>query len=140
MSDTASETLVKNMSYGDEQALLLKKLDFQEKTESFGHYFNEVASIMATNARIHGFYDVGHSKGDLIALMHSELSEMLEAVRTGDPQSEKIPEFTNEAEELADLVIRAMDYARRNSIPLPEAIIAKAKYNVNRPFKHGKSM
>lgn len=41
-----------------------------------------------------GWWDEGRGHGEIIALIHSELSEALEAIRNGEPQSEKIPEFT----------------------------------------------
>lgn len=72
-----------------------------------------------------------------ISLMHSELSELLEVVRNGDGWSEKTPEFKKSEEELADLVIRVMDFAQHYNIRLPEAIIAKMEFNKDRPYKHG---
>ena len=77
------------------------------------------------------------NKGEKIALMHSELSEMLEGVRKPSPDKH-CPEFTNEEIELADAIIRAMDYAKKLNLRLPEAIIAKHEYNTSRPYKHGK--
>lgn len=43
-------------------------------------------------------------------LMQSELAEMTEAIRK-NLKSEKIPEYSNEVEELADFVIRILDFA-----------------------------
>ncbi len=77
--------------------------------------------------------------GEAIALMHSELSEMLEAQRKMQgQQSEKIPEFTHEEEEAADLLIRLMDFCAGKGLRLAEAVVAKAAYNKGRPYKHGK--
>lgn len=73
-----------------------------------------------------------------IALMHSELSEALEAMRKGDPASQKIPGFTNLEEELADTVIRIMDFNTEHGLDVGNAIIAKLAYNRSRPYKHGK--
>jgi NTP pyrophosphatase (non-canonical NTP hydrolase) len=75
---------------------------------------------------------------EMIALMHSELSEALEGLRAGDPFSDKLgPPFTQVEEELADLFIRVCDYAAGRKLQLAEAIIAKMGHNVGRPYKHG---
>lgn len=88
----------------------------------------------------HGFWSEGlhRNKGEMIALMHSELSEMLEGVRKPGPDSH-CPSFTSEEVELADLFIRLMDYAAGWELRLGHAIIAKMEFNANRPFKHGKA-
>ena len=85
----------------------------------------------------HGFWE-STNKGEKIALMHSELSECLEALRHGNPRDEHIPEFDNATVELADCIIRILDFARREGLRLPDAILAKMEYNEKRPRKHGK--
>lgn len=76
-------------------------------------------------------------KGLKIGLIHGELSEALEGVRKGNPPDNHIPEFTSEEAELADAVIRIMNYASDCGARLAEAIVAKNEYNRARPFKHG---
>lgn len=78
------------------------------------------------------------NQAEKIALMHSELSEALEAVRQGNPPSEKIPEFSQLEEELADTIIRIGDFVGKYELRLGEAILAKLEYNAARPFKHNK--
>lgn len=83
-------------------------------------------------------------KSSKIALMHTELSEMLERVREVGPDdapapSDKIPDFSGEEEELADLIIRALDYAGYFNLRITKAIYAKMAYNAGRPHKHGKA-
>lgn len=83
-----------------------------------------------------GFWSCDNT-GEKIALMHSELSEALEADRKS-LSAEHIEGFTGVEEELADAVIRILDFAGHHNLRLGEAIAAKMQYNLTRPFMHGK--
>tara|TARA_Y100000310_G_scaffold327776_1_gene394665 strand:- start:2680 stop:2922 length:243 start_codon:yes stop_codon:yes gene_type:complete len=72
-----------------------------------------------------------------LCLIHSEVSEVMEADRVGNPPSEKIPDFSSCEEEIADVVIRIMDLGHHEGWRLPEAIQAKMAYNATRPVMHG---
>lgn len=91
--------------------------------------------IGAWNAH-QGFWD-SENVGEKLALMHSELSEALEADRKDLP-SDKIPGFTGVEEELADTVIRILDFAGHFQLRLAEALHAKLIYNLGREYRHGK--
>lgn len=71
------------------------------------------------------------NKGELIALMHSELSEALEAVRK-DLMDDKIKHRPGEEVELADLLIRVFDYAGEFGLDLEGAYKDKRAYNATR--------
>lgn len=71
------------------------------------------------------------NKGELIALMHSELSECLEGVRKNLPD-DKLPHRSMEEVELADLLIRVFDYAGNWGLDLEGAYQEKRAYNLTR--------
>lgn len=102
--------------------------------------FDGLQTFIHLNAVHKGFWENDNPAydGTKIALMHSELSEALEAMREGNPLSIKIPGYSHVAEELADTVIRIMDYCEARNIPLASAMLSKVKYNVGRGYKHGK--
>lgn len=114
--------------------------------EAFQQAISDFAERAFINSAKHGFWDgvtlpelSAETCASKIALMHQELSEMLEGVRKPGPDKH-CPEFTNEEVELADLLIRAGDYASARGLRLAEAILAKMAVNETRPYKHGKAI
>lgn len=88
-----------------------------------------------TIARDHGFnYD---DKSQQYALFHSEVSEAFETLRNPGVVSDKIPGFTHEEEELADVILRILGYSQAHGLRTIEAMFHKNEYNRNRPYKHG---
>jgi NTP pyrophosphatase (non-canonical NTP hydrolase) len=85
-----------------------------------------------------GFHDGEFNFGESIALIHSELSEALEAHRKGVEVSEHCLELSGVEEELADTFIRLLHLAERVGCDLAQAVQVKQRFNMNRPHKHGK--
>ncbi len=104
-----------------------------------------LVAIAYNQAKEKGFHseDAAITFGDRIALVHSELSEALEAYRTdGDPTCHYLDLDTGKPEgvpsELADVVIRVADMCGAYGIDLSAAIVEKLAYNRTRPHRHGK--
>lgn len=107
---------------------------------------NELAKTFYDNAEKHGFYDVPPSFLERMMLIVSEASEAVEHYRdkalptdiffTGDNKSKPdgIPV------ELADILIRVLDACGYYGIDIEKAVALKHQYNVNRPYKHGRTV
>jgi hypothetical protein len=111
----------------------------------------DLQSAIHANAKSKGWHDEERSFGDDVALIHSELSEALEAYRnTGDvtltwrayPGDRYVgtdvprkPEGV--ASEYADVIIRVLDSAEARGIPVIDELFAKLAFNETRPHRHG---
>ena len=71
------------------------------------------------------------NKGEIIALIHSEISEALEGVRK-NKQDDHLPHRKSEEVELADAVVRILDYAGAFNLDIGGALAEKTLYNQKR--------
>ena len=74
---------------------------------------------------------IERNDAELICLMHSELSEALEGVRKGH-QDKHLPQYSAVTVELADAVVRILDYAGKRQLPIGSALAEKLAYNQDR--------
>lgn len=115
-----------------------KVVSKQTEQEDFINSANKMKQQIHDNAVKHGWWDNEREDGTCIALMHSELSECLEAMRNDFNAPDKhCPEFSAVTVELADCIIRILDFCGKKNLPIAEAIVAKHQHNINRPYKHG---
>lgn len=93
---------------------------------------SRAAELVHRNAIDHGWWDKERPVPELLCLIHSEVSEALEAYRNNNTE--------NLREELADIVIRVFDMAEGFGFDIEKAIIKKHKINMERPYRHGNKL
>lgn len=103
---------------------------------------DELSHEVYENNLQHGFFDSRRTFGDDVALLHSEVSEAFETYR-----SIGLAERTRDngkpddvASELADVLIRLLDTARRYDVNLEAEYERKMSFNRGREHLHGKRM
>lgn len=104
-----------------------------KKATQLFNLFSELQKEVHQNAVAHKFHQKKRPDvPKMLCLIHSEVSEALEVDRR---MGYDHPLF---AEEMADIVIRAMDTCERLGINLINQILAKHDKNKGRPIRHGK--
>lgn len=105
--------------------------------------FDFIKEVGQTNDS-HGFHEVNTKPAEYLALIHSEVSEVLEEFRSGHTAGEIYYRYSDGKPEgvpieLADIVIRCFDMAYVFGIDLEAAILEKHAFNKTRPYLHGKT-
>lgn len=115
-------------------AAQIRAHDEQQAAEGF-RLLQRMVAKTATDA---GWYKdpitgetIKRNFGEVVALMHSELSEALEADRKG-LRDDKLPHRDGREVEFADCIIRIMDTAESLGFDLAGAIIEKNAFNRQR--------
>lgn len=125
---------------------------------------NELAKEMHQTAVEHGWWNRAPSFGEVVALCHSELSEALEEHRADSPMvwrkcmtggvpcaedgcgdwrdgvcklSCLSPKPEGIAVEMADCLIRILDWAAHEGVDMDAVVRDKMEYNKTRPYRHG---
>ena len=113
----------------------------------FENSFQQLARLAHATSVNHGFWsdrgapeqmpmETTLCKVGRIGLMHEELSEAVQGIRK-DLMDDKLPHRKMVAVELADCIIRIMDFAAGYNLDVAACLVEKMAYNTTRPFMHG---
>ncbi|RLD64906.1 MAG: hypothetical protein DRI84_07925 [Bacteroidetes bacterium] len=101
----------------------------------------ELANKCHADAKSLGWYDDGKTKSDLETLMMvvTEVSEAVDEIRKPDAKVRYIKNGKPEGYgvEIADTIIRLLDYCSYKDINIESIILEKLKYNLTRGYRHG---
>jgi len=100
----------------------------------------ELTTLIHANSVGHGWWEDERHPLEVLFLISQELAEAGEEYRNGheltevyyqDGKPEGFPV------ELADVLIRLLDYCGQLGIDMEEVLLCKHRYNLTRPYRHG---
>ena len=116
---------------------------------------NELSKNIYEGNKARGFWEKERNLGEMLMLVVTELSEALEAHRSGKKctHGDKVAYFESDdmlqafkqnikdtfEDEIADAVIRLLDMCGGLDIDIDFHVRTKLMYNASRPYKHGKN-
>ena len=92
---------------------------------------NKLAKHCYNEAKQSGWHDTPREDGTMLALIHSEISEALEGLRKNQ-LDDHLPHRSMAEVELADALIRILDFAGMKGYDLGGAVREKLDYNRTR--------
>jgi len=92
---------------------------------------NKLAEHCYNEAKQAGWHDTPREDGTMLALIHSEISEALEGLRKNQ-MDDHLPHRPMSEVELADALIRILDFAGMKGYDLGGAVREKLDYNRTR--------
>jgi NTP pyrophosphatase (non-canonical NTP hydrolase) len=116
--------------------------------------FNSLSKTIHEGNAARGFWEGERKLTEVVMLTVCELAEAIEADRSGKwcsaveisqyknrPIPERFKELIKDSvqDEIADAIIRLLDFSHKFGIDLDFHIQAKLDYNASRPYKHGKT-
>lgn len=103
----------------------------KEDAMKFAKQFHRLARAAGWWNDLHTGAELDRNKGEMLCLIHSEISEAMEGERK-NLMDDHLPTRKMAEVELADAVIRIFDYAGKYGYNIIGAMVEKAAYNAKR--------